>query len=335
MNKQPLTCGEFQTNEKFQEKWLGDQFCGSQGLVDSVLATIEDRLGKTKAGSMEIVQIIEDWRAQQTGGILSAIKLYKACILPKLLYNAGTWTELPAKGLKMLEDSQVWFLRMLLRTGPGCPRMALLSETGLPQLKIRIWKEKIRLIIHIRSLEETEMARSVWEEQWRYQWPGLATEVTDICQQLGIENANTTEMGRGQYLSLLGRACKNKNESDLKKGMEGLKKTGEIMKENCELKKYFSANNLKTVRDIFSKRVFMLPFAGNYSKDKRFQRTDWKCVACGGTEKEEQSHITDCPGYQDLRDTWDLDTEEGLVSFYRAVLNRRDSQELRDIRGKL
>ena len=40
---------------------------------------------------------------------------------------------------------------------------------------------------------------------------------------------------------------------------------------------------------------------------------------------EEQEHVASrCPGYSDLRQQYDLQTDDGLIEFYRAVIKRRD-----------
>jgi hypothetical protein len=44
--------------------------------------------------------------------------------------------------------------------------------------------------------------------------------------------------------------------------------------------------------------------------------------------KETQIHVaTQCPSYQDLRDVYELETDDGLLEFYRAVLSRRKERE--------
>ena len=51
---------------KEQFKWLG-QVLSSGGLSESVAATIEDREGKIRGASLEIGQIVNDWRSQAVG----------------------------------------------------------------------------------------------------------------------------------------------------------------------------------------------------------------------------------------------------------------------------
>ena len=89
---------------------------------------------------------------------------------------------------------------------------------------------------------------------------------------------------------------------------------------------------LKDVRDIFSERLYMLPFAANYSHDKRFAANGGVCPGCDGEEDgtvvDDQDHVaSSCPGYADLRADHDMDTDQGLVRFYRAVLDRRKEEE--------
>ena len=79
---------------------------------------------------------------------------------------------------------------------------------------------------------------------------------------------------------------------------------------------------------MFKTRYGMLPFAGNYSKDKRFARNHWLCWC--GEEKEEESHLIsgDCEIYGDIRRKYgDLDDDNKLVKFFNEVLARRDELE--------
>ena len=72
----------------------------------------------------------------------------------------------------------------------------------------------------------------------------------------------------------------------------------------------------------------MLPFAGNYSKDVRFARTDWLCRC--GKEREEESHLLsgNCNVYGEIRGRYDnLDDDNQLVKFFNDILARRDKLE--------
>ena len=70
----------------------------------------------------------------------------------------------------------------------------------------------------------------------------------------------------------------------------------------------------------------MHPFAGNYSHDQRFARTDWLCRCLKA--KEDESHLIsgNCEVYGSLRGEYgDLSIDENLVKYFNAVLSMRDT----------
>ena len=153
MKEAPLMCGNFETKEKETEKWLG-QSMSNKGLADSVAKTVESREGKVKGACLEIIQIVNDWRAEVVGGMESGLMLWEKCIIPSLLHGAGTWTEMTADSVKRLNGLQRWFMRMLLQVGPGVPTASLTWESGLMDMEQRVWLEKLMLVFHLRSLDE-------------------------------------------------------------------------------------------------------------------------------------------------------------------------------------
>ena len=52
--------------------------------------------------------------------------------------------------------------------------------------------------------------------QVRNNWPGLAREAEDICEQLGIQNVNETLLSKAQFLQLVDTAVLKKEEQLLK-----------------------------------------------------------------------------------------------------------------------
>ena len=55
---------------------------------------------------IEMATIVQDIRPQVAGGFLVALRLYKVCIVPSLLYNSSTWTEIPKAAIKIIKDFQ-------------------------------------------------------------------------------------------------------------------------------------------------------------------------------------------------------------------------------------
>ena len=89
-------------------------------------------------------------------------------------------------------------------------------------------------------------------------------------------------------------------------------------------KNYVTKNKVGEVRNIFKARVGMSEFADNFSKDKRFMRTNWLCRC--GDQRESESHILEeCLVYEDIRNEYEnINDDTQLASFLAKVLERRD-----------
>ena len=124
----------------------------------------------------------------------TALLLWEACCIPSLLNGAGTWTEISEVTVKKLNQLQCWYLRLALQVGPGAARASLLWDTACWDMDLRIWREKILMVLHIRSMEPNSFAKLIYEEQKIKQWPGLAKEASVICQSLNIEDCDETHL---------------------------------------------------------------------------------------------------------------------------------------------
>ena len=89
-------------------------------------------------------------------------------------------------------------------------------------------------------------------------------------------------------------------------------------------KSYLHDKNIHQVRQLYRTRFGLQPFAGNYSKDKRFAKTQWLCKC--GEEREEEPHLLSgaCKVYGDLTHKFsDLTNDNQLGQFFKEVLERR------------
>ena len=314
----PIMCGSFATKEKVSDKWLGDMF-HQGGLELSVMATIEDREPKVKGAFYEAAAIVDDWRTQSIGGFMSAIDLFEMAILPTLLYNSETWVNISRQATERLDNLQLFYLRLILRVPKSTPKPALRSETGMLGMKVRIWKQKLMFTYHLKNLKDGVLAKDVWKEQLQNDWPGLAREVSQICIELGMEDANETELGKGAFRSLVNKACKEFNDVRLKDDMKDMKKLEGIKSDNCNTKPYLASKSLNEVRSIFRARTNMTEgFKGNFKN----MHNDINCVGCQQVQ-DTQNHSMVCPAYTDLREGMDFAKDLDMIRFFRLVMERR------------
>ena len=126
----------------------------------------------------EIIHLVNDFRAQRTGGFRTGLVLWESCAIPSLLFNCSTWVGVGKEELRILEGLQDFFLRMLWAAGQGAPKVALRADTATRGMKSRIDREKVMLIYHISHLGENDLAKEMLDEQVSNDWPGLAREVS-------------------------------------------------------------------------------------------------------------------------------------------------------------
>ena len=256
--------------------------------------------------------------------------LWESCCIPSLMHGAGTWTEMSLETEKRLNSIQNYFVRLVLRIGPGSPLVAILWDTSLLNMKFRVYIEKIMMIVHLRSLNKETLANIIYEEQRSNEWPGLCEETRWICEEVGIEDCNQTRLGKKQYREIVVAACHKKNEETLRsKATEG--KCYRISGEEYGRKQYLKDKNIEDTREWFKTRFGLQPFAGNFSRDRRYANSNWLC-RCKSV-REEESHITsgNCEVYGDLNNQFgDLSEDQNLVDFFRAVLDRREDLEEED-----
>ena len=125
-------------------------------------------------------------------------------------------------------------------------------------------------------------------------------------------------------------ACHKKNEEALRaRATQG--KCVRIGGEEYGRKDYMKHQTIGDTREWFKTRFGLKPFAGNFSHDRRYAKSDWLCPS--KTSRQEEGHITsgNCEVYGDLKSQFgDLSEDKNLVDFFRAVLDRREDLEEED-----
>ena len=188
--------------------------------------------------------------------------------------------------------------------------------------------EKLLLILYIKDMDEETLAAKVYKEQKLNSWPGLVEEGRKICEELGIEDVNETTMSKKKFKEIVLEACKQKDEQNLKNLAKEKQKCTRILKENFERKEYIMRYKIEDVRHWFRTRFGLQPFGGNFSKDKRFAKSEWLCKC--KEEKETEVHLLEgkCKTYGDINKHYgDLTDDANLVGFFQEVLARRSELE--------
>ena len=180
----PLMFGEFPANRKKGDKYLG-QISHEDGLEASVEATIKERTGKIKGAIFLTKTIIETFQMQGIGALMAAKTLWEGAIVLSVLVGAGTWVGSSVATDLLCQELQLLFWRTQFQVPKGTPKVMLRADTNSLKMKQRIWLSKLMLARRILS-QDNSLAKDIFKEQVSMGWPGLATEVKDICQKIGV-----------------------------------------------------------------------------------------------------------------------------------------------------
>ena len=336
--EEPVMLGGKVLEEKAQEKYLGDML-SSEGLSASVESTVKEREGKVKGSIYELRAIVEDFRMQAVSGIESAIDLYESCIVPSLLANCSTWTDIKEQTVKRLDATQDLFGRVLLQVPQSSPRLATRASLGQLGMKWRIWEAKILLVLAIWEQEDSCLARQVLQEQVRMGWPGLAREVRDICHKIGLPDATIEE----QIIEK--EAVKEAISIDhlqyLKTNMQG-EKLRVMSQTDMRERRSYTKYKVEEARMAFRLETFQFDCRAN--APSRYGR-DLTCRACcprageepgpagAGQEEhvENQEHLEVCTAYADLWHGLGPSTPEARCRYFIRVKLRRLQQQQQQI----
>ena len=272
----PLYLGDFQVKRKESDRYLG-QILHTNGVRASCEATITDREGKIKGATFEVQSIVEDFKMQAIGGMMTAWELWEKAMIPSLLSGAGTWTGITSAEVDKLDWLQDFYWRVILRVPESCPRIALRAETRMIGMKHRIWQYKLSLIKRIKAQSTDTLSRKILEEQITHDWPGLSQEVADICEQLNIPDIRHQDSKDGCFKN----AIFEHHYLELKEKIAGSKKMMKHQNDDFRnVQGYMKEKSIEKSRTSFKIRCEMIPeIKGNF-KDRNRRKGGEEALKC-------------------------------------------------------
>ena len=233
------------------------------------------------------------------------------------------------KTIDQLDEIQNQYVRVQMKTPRTCPKVMLRAENSMLGMKHRLWKEKLMYLMQLKRLEERSLALEIYQEQKKHGWPGLAKDVSEICEKLGLEDLNNTDISKEK----VSEEIFYHHYKEMKEDIAKMAKLQDIKHEDFrEVQPYMKSCAIEQARLKFSLRSQMYDCKANYHG--RYDEDNRGCPACveaGGqdrstVEDESQSHLSICPHYSHLRQGRDISTTEGMVDYFRAVLYERDKK---------
>ena len=332
LEENPLTLGGHEMKLVEGDKYLGDHL--SVNVAKSVSSTIKRRIGLAAHTAFEARSVIDDARAEVVGGLTVAFSIWEMAVIPSLLHNSETWGGIRKKDIKQLDKLQLKFLRIVTGVGKGCPIPILLYHTGTLSMENRIMIKKATFLKHVASLPRGTISRDVFDTQC-LQNIGLVAEVVPFLEKLGLSNFES--FTKHQFRKILKRRVTDLNKQQLLEMSRKYKKISyeSLSKDDFCVNEYFKKLTVGQARLRLKIAARMTPrVAACYPSDRRYQLIDFQCVACRAAgrpvsqeTRDTEEHIKMCDQYCDLRTDLNLDTDHGLVMFFKRVIERREEME--------
>ena len=218
-----------------------------------------------------------------------------------------------------------------MKVPESTPKIGLIAESATIRSKWRIYQQKIMLVRRIQQQDMSCLARRVYEQQLKLGLPGLAREVTEICQTISIQDVNFYRVQKDK----IDEHIYYHHYKDLKEQLDSSKKMSSVKHEDFRTEQsYFNDKSVDRCRTKFRVRTEMCEtYKDNYrSKYRTMARGEEdrdpgpQCGDCG-QDRDTQSHCLVCPAWEEDRDRLDLSDIEDLVTYFQRVLRGREEKE--------
>ena len=207
-----------------------------------------------------------------------------------------------------MDDLILMYWRVMLKVPESTPKIGIIAESSSVRSKWMIWEAKIMLVRRIQNQELSCLARRVYE-QLRLGLPGLAKEVTDICEAISIPDINYYSVRKDKIQEHIFYH----HYKDMKEQLEDRKMMVSVKhKDFTREQSYFNDRSVDRARTKFRVRTEMCEnYKDNYrAKYRTLARGEedrdpgLQCGDCGQS-RDTQSHYLVCPVWATARDRLD------------------------------
>ena len=106
----------------------------------TIIHTIQSREGRIFASIMEVRSIVDDCRMKTVGGTLAGMEIWELALIPAILNNSETWTDMDDTAIAKLNKMQNTMCRILLSIPITTLAPFILWDLGVLIIEIEIFK---------------------------------------------------------------------------------------------------------------------------------------------------------------------------------------------------
>ena len=157
------------------------------GVADSIRQTFEERKQKAWSKVFAFKKMLRHPAMQRNGYIKSAVALFRAVIIPTLLYSSECWFGVSAGMVKLVEKTYKKMIYSLLDIPVTTKYFAILRELGLKQARHIISAQKLNFINSIASNGCDSMVVRVLNEDHRVLGSkSILSEISELSEYYGL-----------------------------------------------------------------------------------------------------------------------------------------------------
>ena len=203
---------------KEKDEYLGDVL-HEKGLSESVKETITKRHGRIFSAIIEISSILNDYRIDSIGGLKAGLEIYELAIVPSLLHNADTWTDIDLESEKKLENLQNTMFRYLFGVPECTPKPVLRFDLGHISMNEKVQVKKLTLLHHLKHLPAESLGFEFYQAQVKLRFPGLVNECRKLIQFYSLPDIidDNLTFSKECWKKIVKKSVKEKSEMKTKK----------------------------------------------------------------------------------------------------------------------
>ena len=314
-------------------KYLGDYFVekGDHG------ENIRKRKTKGEAAIQNMLRIADP---KLTGkmSIQICLKIMETMIIPMILHNSETWTNLKSKDIEELEKIQKHILNKIFGMSANNPYWGILAETGTWPMEKRIHYKKAMFLHHLIKSDEKRIAKQVLKKQkemdnWANTW---YKEIEDITKRYKIEISfeELEKTKKSEWKKKVKQQIKEKIQKEFIEKTNKMKKLRFIKDDTFKMKEYIIEGESEEVKKMMKIRLNMIEIKGNFKGN--FRDGEYKCPLCK-KENDGTEHLYECEEIVNVidkkRTTIKSISSEKITEQRRVMKYIENAMMLREMRG--
>ena len=219
-----------------ESKHLGDVF-NTKG---NYLALVEERRKKGKSVTINILATCSEVIVGKHY-LCSMLLLYRSVFLHSILCNSRAWSNMTQKEEDVLAETQMRFLKRILKLPSSASNIGVLLELGALPIKYEIHKRRLCFLWHIATLDQNDPVKCMYHAQKEFPFEkNWGNEVTVLCKTYGIEEDITKikDKSKEAWKTIVNSAVTIKGFEVMRKSNSSLSKTKDLVYDCLEAQRY-------------------------------------------------------------------------------------------------